>query len=217
MKRFIFLFIFLFACDAKDNLIIKGNIYGLKKSKLYLYDIEKNTFVDSTFVKNEAFELKSNIDEPFELKIILDSKNSENSYTFFTEPTEVLFSSSKDKFEFNGKIENSVLAKEQEMINVQLRKFEEIKLNLLSQQIKFSADNEKAKYDSINKEREKIEIKKTLFIVNYCLNHPEKYTSAFIAYKYRGIINKQYLRKIYNNFSEKIKSSYYSKKLESNF
>ena len=51
MKRFIFLFIFLFSCDAKDNLIIKGNIYGLKKSKLYLYDIEKNTFVDSTFVK----------------------------------------------------------------------------------------------------------------------------------------------------------------------
>ena len=162
MKRFIFLFIFLFSCDAKDNLIIKGNIYGLKKSKLYLYDIEKNTFVDSTFVKNEAFELKSNIDEPFELKIILDSKNSENSYSFFTEPNEVLFSSSKDKFEFNGKIENSVLAKEQEMIDVQLIKFEEIKLNLLSQQIKFSANNEKAKYDSINKEREKIEIKKTL-------------------------------------------------------
>ena len=103
------------------------------------------------------------------------------------------------------------------MIDVQLKKFEEIKLNLLSQQIKFSANNEKAKYDSINKEREKIEIKKTLFIVNYCLNHPEKYTSAFIAYKYRGIINKQYLKKIYNNFSEKIKSSYYSKKLESNF
>ena len=201
MKRFIFLFIFLFSCDAKDNLIIKGNIYGLKKSKLYLYDIEKNTFVDSTFVKNEAFELKSNIDEPFELKIILDSKNSENSYTFFSEPTEVLFSSSADKFEFNGEIENSVLAK----------------LNLLSQQIQFSANNEKAKYDSINKEREKIEIKKTLFIVNYCLNHPEKHTSAFIAYKYRGIINKQYLKKIYNNFSEKIKSSYYSKKLESNF
>ena len=96
------------------------------------------------------------------------SKNSENSYSFFTEPTEVLFSSSKDKFEFNGKIENSVLAKEQEMIDVQLIKFEEIKLNLLSQQIKFSANNEKAKYDSINKEREKIEIKKTLFIVNYC-------------------------------------------------
>ena len=60
MKRFIFLFIFLFSCDAKDNLIIKGNIYGLKKSKLYLYDIEKNTFVDSTFVKNEAFELRDN-------------------------------------------------------------------------------------------------------------------------------------------------------------
>ena len=97
MKKLIFLFIFLFSCNAKNDLIIKGNIYGLKKSKLYLYDIEKNTFVDSTFVKNEAFELKSNIDEPFELKIILDS---ENSYTFFTEPTEVLFSSSKDKFEF---------------------------------------------------------------------------------------------------------------------
>ena len=103
------------------------------------------------------------------------------------------------------------------MIDVQLRKFEEIKLNLLSQQIKFSANNEKAKYDSINKERGRIEIKKTLFIVNYCLNNPEKHTSAFIAYKYRGIINKQYLKKIYNNFSEKIKSSYYSKKLESNF
>ena len=217
MKKLIFLFIFLFSCDAKNDLIIKGNIYGLKKSMLYLYDIEKNTFVDSTLVKNEIFELKSNIDEPFELKIILDSKNSENSYTFFSEPTEVLFSSSADKFEFNGKIENSVLAKEKEIIDIQLGKFEEIKLNLLSQQIQFSANNEKAKYDSINKEREKIEIKKTLFIVNYCLNHPDKHTSAFIAFKYKGIINKQYLKKIHNNLSEEIKSSYYAKKLESNF
>ena len=53
MKKLIFLFIFLFSCDAKNNLIIKGKVYGLKKSMLYLYDIEKNTLdISSSENKN---------------------------------------------------------------------------------------------------------------------------------------------------------------------
>ena len=63
----------------------------------------------------------------------------------------------------------------------------------------------------------KINQKKILFIVNYSLNNKSSPVSAFIIHKYRKGINKNYIEKVYENFSDELKSSYYGKKLISNF
>ena len=72
------------------------------------------------------------------------------------------------------------------------------------------------KYDSINGERIKINQKKILFIVNYSINNNSSPLSAFIIHKYKESINKNYIEKVYENFSDEVKSSHYGKKLISN-
>ena len=111
MKNKIIIFlIFLTSCSLeKKNLIIDGKITGVKNSNIYLAIVEQQKIIDSAKVINGKFNLQTFINEPLEMSLILDDKNSENKFNFITEPTDILFTSSKDKFEYNGKIINSKL------------------------------------------------------------------------------------------------------------
>ena len=220
MKRLalIIFLIFISACEiSNDNMIIDGQILDLKNSKIYLTIVDEEIIIDSANIIDGKFSLKTYIDEPIEMSLILKEKNSVEKFNFFSEPSNILFRSSKEKFIFNAQIQNSKLFNEFKNIEKQIGKFNEKDLELLAEQIEFSAKGDQKKYDSLNGERIKINQKKILFIVNYSLNNNSSPVSAFIIHKYKESINKNYIEKVYENFSDKLKSSYYGKKLISNF
>tara|TARA_B100001939_G_scaffold120186_1_gene104242 strand:- start:518 stop:1180 length:663 start_codon:yes stop_codon:yes gene_type:complete len=220
MKRLalIIFLIFISACEIRnDNMIIEGQILDLKNSKIYLSIVDEEKIIDSANIINGKFSLKTYIDEPIEMSLILKEKNSGEKFNFFSEPSNILFRSSKEKFIFNAQIQNSKLFNEFKNIEKQIGKFNEKDLELLAEQIEFSVKGDQKKYDSLNGERIKINQKKILFIVNYSLNNNSSPVSAFIIHKYKESINKNYIEKVYENFSDKLKSSYYAKKIISNF
>lgn len=220
MKRLalIIFLIFISACEISNyNMIIEGQILDLKNSKIYLTIVDEEKIIDSANIIDGKFSLKTYIDEPIEMSLILKEKNSSEKFNFFSEPSNILFRSSKEKFIFNAQIQNSKLFNEFKNIEKQIGKFNEKDLELLAEQIEFSVKGDKKKYDSLNGERIKINQKKILFIVNYSLNNNSSPVSAFIIHKYKEGINKNYIEKVYENFSDKLKSSYYGKKLISNF
>jgi len=213
---FIF-FILISACEInKDNMIIEGQIIDLKNSKIYLAVVDEGRIIDSANVIDGKFTLKTYINEPIEMSLILKEKNSNEKFNFFSEPSSILFRSSKEKFIFNAQIQNSKLYTEFKNIENQIGKFNEKDLELLAEQIELSVKGDQKKYDMINEERIKINQKKILFIVNHCLNNNSSPVSAFIIHKYKESINKNYISKVYENFSDELKSSYYGKKLISN-
>ena len=213
---FIF-FILISACEIdRDNMIIEGQIIDLINSKIYLAVVDEGKIIDSANVIDGKFTIKTYINEPIEMSLILKEKNSDEKFSFFSEPSSILFRSSKEKFIFNAQIQNSKLFTEFKNIENQIGKFNEKDLELLAEQIEFSVRGDQKKYDSINGERIKINQKKILFIVNYSLNNNSSPVSAFIIHKYKESINKNYIAKVYENFSDELKSSYYGKKLISN-
>lgn len=213
---FIF-FILISACEInKDNMIIEGQIIDLKNSKIYLAVVDEGRIIDSANVIDGKFTLKTYINEPIEMSLILKEKNSNEKFNFFSEPSSILFRSSKEKFIFNAQIQNSKLYTEFKNIENQIGKFNEKDLELLAEQIELSVKGDQKKYDMINEERIKINQKKILFIVNHCLNNNSSPVSAFIIHKYKESIKKNYISKVYENFSDELKSSYYGKKLISN-
>ena len=214
-KILIIIFAILCSClSDKDEINISGEIKGLKNSFIYLIQPDSNTLLDSSKVINEKFDLTAYINEPLELVLKIQSKDSENSFSFISEPSaKIIFTSSKEKFEFNGKIENSDLNHEFEKLNSHINRYNDIDLQMLEQQIKVSIENNKKKFDSLNQERLKIDQKKILFIVNYCLNNNSNILSPYLAYKYRDNINLSFLENIYQNLSEEMKETYYGGKL----
>ena len=216
MKKFIII-IFTIICSClsdKDEINISGEIKGLNNSFIYLIQPDSNTLLDSSKVVNEKFDLTGYINEPLELVLKIQSKDSENSFSFISEPSaEIIFTSSKEKFEFNGKIENSDLNYEFEKLNDHINRYNDIDLQMLEQQIQASIENNNKKYDSLNEERLKVDQKKILFIVNYCLNNNTNILSPYLAYKYKNNINLGFLENIYQNLSEEMKETYYGRKL----
>ena len=216
MKKFT-LIIFTVVCSClsdKDEINISGEIKGLNNSFIYLIQPDKNILLDSSKVVNEKFDLTADINEPFELMLKIESKDSENSFSFISEPfSKIIFTSSKEKFEFNGKIENSDLNYEFEKLNGHINRYNDIDLQMLEQQIQASTENNKKKYDSLNEERLKVDQKKILFIVNYCLNNNTNILSPYLAYKYKNNINLGFLENIYQNLSEEMRETYYGRRL----
>ena len=221
-KLAILLFLILiFACEiekeSKENIIIEGQIINLNNSKIYLSLVDEGKIIDSTYIIEGKFTLKAYIDEPKEMSLILNEKNSSEKFNFISEPTNILFKSSKEKFVYNAQIQNSKLFTEFKNIENQIDKLNGKDLELLAEQIEFSVKGDKKKYDLIAEKRNKINQKKILFIINYSLNNNSSPVSAFIIHKYKEGINKKYIEKVYENFSDKLKSSYYGKKLVPNF
>ncbi len=216
MKKFIII-IFTIVCSClsdKDEINISGEIKGLNNSFIYLIQPDNNTLLDSSKVVNEKFNLTAHINEPLELVLILQSRDSENIFSFISEPSDkIIFTSSKEKFEFNGKIENSDLNYEFEKLNSHINRYNDIDLQMLEQQIQASIENNKKKYDSLNEERLKVDQKKILFIVNYCLNNNSNILSPYLAYKYKDNINVGFLENIYQNLSKEMRETYYGRKL----
>jgi hypothetical protein len=216
MKKFIII-IFAIICSClsdKDEINISGEIKGLNNSFIYLIQPNSNTLLDSSKVVNEKFNLTAYINEPLELVLKIQSKDSENIFSFISEPSaKIIFTSSKEKFEFNGKIENSDLNYEFEKLNSHINRYNDIDLQMLEQQIQASIENNKKKYDSLNEERLKVDQKKILFIVNYCLNNNTNILSPYLAYKYKNNINLGFLENIYQNLSEEMRETYYGRKL----
>jgi len=219
MKNIIIIFLFILtSCSLdKENLIIEGEISGVKNSKIYLFSVEEGKIIDSINIIDGKFKLKTYVEDTKEMSMILGNKKSENKFDFITEPAHILFTSSKDKFVFNGKIQNSKLYSDYKNLKNQLNKFNDKDLEMLAEQIEISVERNQNKYDSIIKQRLKFNQKKILFIVNYAISNSSNPISAYISYKYRENINKVYLEKIYKNLSDEVKSSYYGVKLRSTF
>ena len=216
-KIIIFLIILTSCSSEKENLIIEGKISGVKNSKIYLSSVDEEEILDSVNIIDGKFTLKTYVDTTKEMSMILGDKNSENKFDFISEPAHILFTSSKDKFVFNGKIQNSKLYSDYKNLKNQINRFDEKDLEMLAEQIEISIKGNPNKYDSINEQRLKLNQRKILFIVNYAMSNASNPVSAFISYKYRENINKKYLEKIYENLSEEIKNSFYGDKLSSSF
>ena len=214
-KKLIIIFAILYSClSDKDQINISGEIKGLNNSFIFLIQPDSNTLLDSSKVINEKFNLTAHINEPLELVLKIQSKDSEKSFSFISEPSaKIIFTSSKEKFEFNGEIKNSELNYEFEKLNSHINRYNDIDLQMLEQQIQASIENNKKKFDSLNEERLKIDQKKILFIVNYCLNNNSNILSPYFAYKYKDYINLSFLENIYQNLSFEMRETYYGSKL----
>ena len=216
-KIIIFLIIITSCSSEKENLKIEGKIYGIKNSKIYLSSVEEGKIIDSVNIKDDKFILNTYIDENMEMSMILGDKNSENKFDFMTEPGEILFTSTREKFVFNGKIQNSKLYSDYINLKNQISLFDERDIDMLAELIETTVEGNQSKNDYINEQRIKLNNKKILFIVNYAMTNVSDPLSAFISYKYRENINKKYLEKIYEKLSDEVKSSYYGVKLSSIF
>ena len=212
--------ILLAACSSKKegNMIVNGQIKGLKKGTLYLQKIENDTIlktIDSISVLgSDQFALTANVEEPEMYYLTFDGNTTNKYITFFADKGIINITDDVSKFGLNPTITGS---KKQDILNNYTkisRRFNDQNLDLIQRKFYAQKSNNKDSVDIINKEYESLLRRRYMVTVNFALNNKENHVAPYLALTELANANVKWLDTIQKSLSQEVKKSLYGKKLE---
>ena len=211
----------LFSCgnNETNNLIVKGNIKGLKKGTVYLKKAKDTTLVivDSMVVNgNSNFELKTEIDTPEIFYLYLDKNdNEDNRIVFFGNKGVTEINTSVKRFYYDAKIKGS---KQQEIFEEYLdvaSKFNNKNLELVKENFDAIKQNDTALISKTEKTYKNLEKRKYLYTVNFAINNRDSEVAPYLALTELYNANIKLLDMVNDTLTATIKASNYGKELQS--
>lgn len=211
----------VFSCSEKEsNLIITGEIEGLKKGTLYLQKIKDTSLytIDSVKVEgNSQFTFKTFIESPQVLYLYLkkvDNSKFDDRISFFAEPGKMSITTELKYFTAEAEITGSenqekYLEYEKMMSNFNNKRLDLIKADLLAQK-----EGNQEKIDSLTTRFENLIKRRYLYTINFALNNKDLELSPYLAISEVYDANIKYLDTIYSSLSPKVRNSKYGKSLE---
>ena len=222
MKKIIIIsFVLLIAaCSTpkkEGNMLVNGQIKGLKKGKLYLQKIENDTIlktIDSVIVLgNDQFTLAANITEPEVYYLTFDGNTTNKYITFFADKGTITIKDDVSKFGINPSITGS---KNQDILDNYTkisRRFNDQNLDLIQKKFLAQKNNNKDSVAIIDKLHESLIKRRYLTTINFALNNKDNHIAPYIALTELVNANVKYLDTINNSLATDVKKSIYGKKL----
>lgn len=224
MKRLTYLLIVLFtvvACSKKEsNVVVKGNIAGLKKGTLYLQKIEDTLLVnvDSLVIDGDAnFALEDYITSPQIMYLYLDNVDNvtyDDRIEFFAEEGEVTINTTLKNFQGDAKIVGSANQEKLAEYRQMMKRFTDKNLELIQQNFEAQRDNNEDLLVQTNLEYDRLLKRKYLYTVNFALNNKDLEVSPYLALSEVFDANIKYLDTIYNSMTPQVQQSRYGKDLK---
>ncbi len=212
--------ILMAACSApkkEGNMLVNGQIKGLKKGKLYLQKIEKDTIlktVDSVNVLgNDQFSLATNISESEMYYLTFDGNTTNKYITFFADKGTITINDDVSKFGLNPEIKGS---KNQDILNNYTkiaRRFNNRNLELIKLKFLAQKNNNKDSVAIVDKLHESLLRRRYLTTINFAINNKDNHVAPYLALTELVNANVKWLDSINNSLSSDVKNSIYGKKL----
>ncbi|MGB8706300.1 MAG: DUF4369 domain-containing protein [Gillisia sp.] len=224
MKKFILLFVCavsILACSEKEsNLLVKGNVKGLKKGILYLQRIDDTLLVnvDSMKVNGDAnFEFHDFIKSPQIMYLYLqkvDNTDYDDRIEFFAEPGEITINTNLKHFDTEAKIVGSSNEEKLEEYKKMMSRFNDKNLDLIKKNFEAEKDHDEEAIIALDKEYSQLLKRKYLYTVNFAINNKDKDIAPYLALSEVFDANIKYLDTIYNSLTPQVKKSKYGKALK---
>ena len=211
--------ILAFACSSKKegNMIVKGQIKGLKKGTLYLQKMKDTVLVSVDSIKlfgDDKFTLVDNVTSPEMYYITFDGNTIDKSLMFFGEKGEITINDKLEEFGFTPEIKGS---KNQEVMD----KFRDIDNRFKDQRLEFIQKNFEARQAKDEELLKKLETdyqkmlrRRFLFSTNFAIANADSEAAPYIALSELFNANIKLLDTINNSLTDKVKSSNYGKSLQ---
>ncbi len=224
MKKISFLFLLFIsiaACSKKEsNLLVKGNIEGLKKGTLYLQKIEDTILVnvDSIEITGDAnFILEAYISSPQIMYLTLDKVDNEeydDRIEFFAEEGEVLINTTLKNFQIDAKVTGSANQEKLQAYREMMKRFNDKNLELIQQNFEAQRDGNEERLLAVNKEYDQLLKRKYLYTVNFAITNKDLEIAPYLALAEVFDANIKYLDTIYNSMTPPVQKSKYGKELK---
>lgn len=208
----------LFSCgnDKTGNMVVKGQIDGLKKGTVYLQKFKDTLLVvvDSIQLNGEGiFTLKDEVENP-EIYFLTLDKMQKEKISFFGEKGEITVTSKLEKFATSAKITGSKNQEKLEEHNAMAKKFNGRLLELFKEKFDAQKLNDTAMFSKLIKEENNLIKRKYLYTTNFAVVNADYETAPYLALTDLYNANVKLLDTINNSLTEKVKTSKYGIALE---
>lgn len=203
---------------SENEVLITGNIKGLKKGKLYIQRVQDTTLValDTIVLNgNSTFESKITLDSPEMLYLFVDrgvTNSIDNNLLFFAEPGKINIDTNLDLFLASAKITGS---KNQELYDQYkdiVSKFNDQQLDLLKAQIMGQKGNKNYSAEDNTKKQDALLKRRYLYAANFALTNADHEVAPYIALTDIYDIQPRFLDSIHSKMTPKVAKSKYGKK-----
>ncbi len=210
----------VFSCNSrkKGNMVVKGEIKGLKKGTLYLQKMIDTVIVSADSVNlfgENKFELSDDIDSPVMYYLTFKSgMNEAKKLMFFAEKGEITINDNIEEFGFKPTITGSKNQKIMDDFNEINHQFKMRRLDFIAKDIEARAVKDSVVIDSLEKAYKKMVRRRFLYTTNFAVSHPDSEAAPYIALSELFDANIYLLDTINNSLTNKVKKSDYGKRLQ---
>ncbi|MCX2679650.1 DUF4369 domain-containing protein [Galbibacter sp. EGI 63066] len=212
--------LFLFSCGKeKANMIVKGNVEGLKKGTLYFQKNGDSSIVsiDSLTIDGNAdFTFSTNVENPEIFYLYLD-KNDGNPlndrFEFFGEEGTITINTTRDYFAPEAQVEGSKSHEKLAEYKKMISKFSNKNLDLIKETLDATKSGDTILADSLQKVSDNNMRRSYLYTLNFAINNKESYAAPYIILSNADNINVKFLDSINKTLSSEISNSKYGKML----
>ena len=199
----------------EGNMLVKGNIDGLKKGTLYLQKIKDTLLitVDSIQLKGESnFILSDNVESP-EMYYITLGEISNEKMAFFGEEGEITVSSKLAKLVTSLKITGSSNQVVLDEYKAMIQKFNGKQLDLIKAKFDAMKDSDSEAQLETEAAEKNLLKRRYLYTTNFALTHADTEVAPYLALTELYNANIKLLDTVNNSLSEKIRISKYGSQL----
>ncbi len=222
MKKLLAIFvlaIIAIACSSKKegNMIVKGQIKGLKKGTLYLQKMKDTVLVsvDSmTLLGSDKFTLTDNVDTPIMYYLTFDGNTKDKHLMFFGEKGEITINDDVESFGFKPEIKGS---KNQEVMDKYREidtRFRDQRLDFIKKDIEARQAGDEDLVKKLDADYKKMIRRRFLFSTNFAIANANSEAAPYIALTELFDANIKLLDTINNSLTDKVKASDYGKRLQ---
>lgn len=206
------------ACSSKKegNMLVQGQIEGLKKGTLYLQKMQDTTLVSVDSVAllgTDLFTLTDNVTSPEMYFLTFDGNTTDKHIVFFAEEGSITIKDKVSKFGLNPVITGS---KNQDILNTYYEmtsRFSSKRLDLIKESFEAKKAKDTEKVSKIEAEFSRLIKRRYLYTTNYAINNADYVAAPYIALTELVDANITLLDTVNNSLSNEVKSSTYGKKL----
>ena len=213
----------LAACGGSDNrpeLIVEGQVKGLKKGTIYLQHLSDTTLqtLDSIAISGDgAYRLSSPVDgaDIYYLYLEKADQNTINDrITFFAEPGNVHIDTKWDAFDSEAEISGSPAQEKFAEYRKNQSRFHLEQLQLAQTMGLPEMAEDSMAMDSLSREANRLTMRSYLYALNFALNNPGSYVAPYVAITDVADANPKYLDSIYQALPTHVAESKYGKQLK---
>ncbi|MHB0756163.1 DUF4369 domain-containing protein [Polaribacter sp. M15] len=222
MKKFITvlsLSIILFACSSKKegNMIVQGQIKGLKKGKLYLQKMVDTVLVSVDSVAllgKDTFKLTDDLESPVLYYLTFDGNTTDKRILFFGEKGTITINDKVDNFGINPEINGSKNQEILEKYNMMSKKFQNQRLEFIKKDFEAKKIKDQDLIEQLEKDYQKLVKRRVLYTTNFALNNADSEVAPYIGLTEMYDASLKLLDTVNNALTPRIKASDYGKRFQ---